>query len=448
MQLTFIDTHATSWQNELDTLYQLLGGADNETLLPYHFLQAAFPHIGGQVGVVHVAGEIAMVLLLVPHAVMRGDNAEATDNSSAASPTMPLDSSAMEQISNREHSLTTGYVARCHPLTTAPSVDRGALQQQLAAALNVDDVNSVQLYDPAVEHAYTATSQSMGTVDIGRPSQAEAQTIRKLQQRIWGSPPEYLYPIDIHSVDFPLGTSLVARVDGEMAGFLFGFYKAGGLTLPADWHQRWHGDLRLESQVMGVLPEYRGLRIGYLLKRAQAAQALSQGLGLIHWTVDPLQYPNAALNFGLLRAVAFSFTPDYYAFRNELNRGPASRFSLTWLAASARVQAQPIHDARSTILQLAQHAEILRVNQGHQSLDFTLTAPILAIEIPANWTQLQANDADDALAWREATDRLFAHYVGSEPRKYVITDVGVDGEQRFLIAQQVTPYLWQRLEET
>jgi predicted GNAT superfamily acetyltransferase len=245
-----------------------------------------------------------------------------------------------------------------------------------------------------------------------------------------------------------LGTSLVARVDGEIAGFLFGFYKQGGPPLPGDWHERWQGNMRIESQVMGVLPEYRGLRIGYLLKRLQAEQARSQGIGIIHWTVDPLQYPNAALNFGLLRAVAFTFTPDYYPFRNELNRAPASRFSLTWLIGSARVQVKPLHDARSTILHLDQHPEIVHVNEGWRQLDFAATAPIMAIEIPANWTQLQQQDPDEALAWRTATDRLFTHYIGSSAGNYIVTDVGVAAERRYLIIQQVSEYLWQRLEES
>lgn len=75
---------------------------------------------------------------------------------------------------------------------------------------------------------------------------------------------------------------------------------------------------------MGVLPAYRGLRLGYLLK-GYAEHAVAQGICAIHLQFDPLQYVNAALNFGLLRAVSFTFTPDYYPFRNALNRSPASR---------------------------------------------------------------------------------------------------------------------------
>jgi len=192
--------------------------------------------------------------------------------------------------------------------------------------------------------------------------------------------------------------------------------------------------------------DYRGLRIGYLLKKIQAEQALAQGIGIIHWTVDPLQYANAALNFGLLRALCFTFTPDYYPFRNELNRSPASRLSLTWLIDTERVHAMPLFDAKSVVIDLTRRPEIERVNQGWQSVDFTVDTPLIAIEIPTNWTMVQQTQPDVALQWRSVTDQIFSHYLGSTAGTYVITDVGVEGEQRFLIAQRVDETLWTRLE--
>jgi len=422
MHLEPIDTHAPHWRATLDEIYHALGGGTNPALLPYHFLQAAFPHLGGKLFRVVRHEETLALLFVFPHLV---DPAAATKQTTAA-----------HQV---------GYVARCHLLSSAQPLDSKDLQHQLRQVL---DGAAITIYDPTAEHSYVADTQTVGLLDIGRPSHREAAQIRQLQEQIWRSPPEYLYPTDIHSTEFPLGTSLVARLQGNVAGFLFGFYKENGPSLPWDWQQRWHGEMRIESQVMGVLPDYRGLRIGYLLKRMQAAQALAQKIGIIHWTVDPLQYPNAALNFGLLRAVAFHFTPDYYAFRNELNQGPASRFSMTWLIGSARVQVKPLHDARSTILPLAHHPEIQRINDGWQHVDFDATAPVLAIEIPADWTALQRRQPEEASQWRATTDRLFGHYIGSDPGQYVVTDVAVDQERRYLIIQQVTEYLWQRLEET
>ncbi len=266
-----------------------------------------------------------------------------------------------------------------------------------------------------------------------------------LQKQIWGSTPEFLYPADIHSVEFQLGSSLVARVDGHLAAFLFGFHKFDGPVLPADWTSRFGGDLRLESQTLGVLPDFRGMRIANLLKKVQAEEAWQAGIGIINWTADPLQFPNAALNFGLLRALAFHFYPDFYPFRNALNRVPASRFGLTWLVGSARAQNVPLTGARGLILDLPQHPEIQRVNDGFEQLDFEASVSHIAIQIPANWTALQTQKVEEAARWRQATDRLFAHYVGTETGQYVITGVATDRDQHFLIGQKVDDTLLEHL---
>ena len=416
LELVALDHHRGSWRTDLDALYQQLGGGQNPYLLPSHFLQAAFPHIGGEVIRVQRDAVLVGVAFALPY-----------DSDPPSSHHVPA------------------YVIRYHTLSASTRLEWETLRPQFTQLLQS---SHIVFYDPTVSPSYMPTHRLVGEVDIGRPDGAEAATIRALQQQIWGSPPEFLYPADLHSGEFPLGTSLVARVDGAVAGFLFGFYKRGGLALPSAWAAHWHGELRIESQLMGVLPAYRGLRLGYLLKKVQAENALAQGIGVIHWTVDPLQYVNAALNFGLLRAVSFTFTPDYYPFRNDLNRSPASRLSLTWLIGSARVQEIPLFEAHSAVYHLAHHPAIVRVNRGWQQLDHAVDAPLIAIEIPANWTKLQQEQPAEALHWRAATDQLFSHYLGSTPGQYVITDVGVDGEQRFLIAQRADEALWARLERS
>jgi predicted GNAT superfamily acetyltransferase len=413
--LVALDSHSADWRADLDALYQQVGGGQNPHLLPYHFLQAAFPHIGGVAMRVQLGEQVVGGAFALPY------NCDPT---------------------SVHHRLA--YVVRYHGALSAFPIDWETLRPHVAQLLHSDQL---LFYDPAAPHLYTPTHQQVGVLDIGRPDASEAAAIRDQQQHIWGSPPEFLYPADLHSVDFPIGTSLVARLDGMVAGFLFGFYKRGGPTLPDAWGVYADRELRIESQLMGVLPAQRGLRLGYLLKKIQAEQALAQGISVIHWTVDPLQYANAALNFGLLRAVAFTFTPDYYPFRNDLNRSPASRLSLTWLIGSDRMRTIPLFEAQSAVFPLNHHPTIVRVNQGCQRLDLTADAPVIAIEIPANWTTLQQTQPDEALHWRAATDQLFSHYLGSNPDQYVITDVGVDGEQRFLIAQRADDALWARLEK-
>ncbi|MEZ4862252.1 MAG: hypothetical protein R3C14_13125 [Caldilineaceae bacterium] len=410
MKIELLASHDPAWRTTVDELYPLLGGGQNPTLLPYHFLQVVLPHIGGALLRVWQGDQFMGVGFALP---------------AVAPASAPV----------------RAYVVRYHTVISAPASQWELIQQECTKALSTPHV---ALYDPTLAHPYTATRRTVGTLEIGRPDGDEAMMIRRLQQQIWGSPPEFLYPTDLHSTDFPLGTSLVARVDGQLAGFLFGFYKW------ADEHEDGLAAsprqmLRIESQVMGVLPAYRGLRIGFLLKKLQAEAALAQCIGVINWTFDPLQYPNAALNFGLLRAVALHFIPDYYPFRNELNRGPASRFSLTWPIGAPRVRAVPLYDAQSTVINLAQQPAIVRVNQGWAQVDLAATAPRIAVEIPARWTELQQNAPEEARQWRTATDQIFAHYVGAAPGKYAVTDVGVEGERRFLVATRMSDQFWQAL---
>jgi predicted GNAT superfamily acetyltransferase len=413
MHVTLLDPSAQAWPGTIENLYERLGGASNPTLLPVHFLQTALHRIGGHVALVSrsAATEIPQaVLFLFPRF---GEPLQA------------------EQ--------TRAYTVRLHLLGT--SIDWATLQAQLRQRLPGANFH---LYDPTAPQEYQSTHQLYGRVDIGRPDEQEAQAIRQLQQQVWGSPSTALYPTDIHSREFDLATSLIARVDGQPVGFLFGFHKFGGCPLPADWQTRFGGDWRVESQTLGVLPTARGGRIGFLLKKVQALDALGQGRQLINWTVDPLQWPNALLNLGLLRAVAFDFTPDYYPFRNELNRVAASRFSLSWLIDTPRVQTA-LATGIKHCLDLRQWPAIVRLNAGDQPLVQATAAPQIAVEIPANWTALQHADLATALRWRATTDALFQRYVGWQPGRYVITDVGVDGARCYLIGQRAGDEQWAKL---
>ncbi|MCB9139286.1 MAG: hypothetical protein H6642_13145 [Caldilineaceae bacterium] len=422
MNVALIRHDSPHWNTELTRIGLELRAPDNETLFPYHFLAVVLPKLGGALVAVTENRRRVGVGFLLPR---------------------PADRPGAAAYTLRYHRLGRGRFTLNSQAT--PEAVVAAVRMKLTGDAPGREIEQICFYDPLAEHTYTPTHEMVGAVDIGRPSAAEAQQIRYVQQEVWGNPPEFLYPSDIHSADFGLGTSLVARVDGNLAGFLFGCVKLGGPDLPADWQMRFNGHTRLESQTMGVLADFRGLRIGNLLKRTQAAHASRAGIGIVHWTVDPLQYPNAALNFGLLRAMAFNFYPDLYPFRNELNRVHASRFAITWLVGSRPVQDVPLHGSRSQVVQLDQRPEIGRVNQGWQQVDYTLENDVIAVEIPANWTLLQRDNLELATAWRDVTDGIFAHYVGSSEGRYVITDTGVEGERRYLIGRRVSDGLWDAL---
>ena len=412
MQIALLDASNPRWQEELDNTRSALVATQAALLFPPHFLRATFGRIGGMLAVA-TANQVRVAAgFLFPRHLRAQPPQRRT------------------------------YTLRAHWLGTPNSTLVQQLVDGCTAAL---DGAQVVYYDPAGPHSYYETHQQIGAVDIGRPNGAEAAASRQIQRQVWGADEATLYPADLHSAEFGAGSSLVARVDGKPAGFIFGFYRFGGSTLPADWQSRFRGDFRLESQTLAVLPEQRGLRIANLLKKFQAERAVAEGIHIVNWTSDPLQYPNAALNFGLLRAVAFEFLPDMYAFRNELNRVNASRFALTWLVGAQRVHQVPLVGARANVHDLRRQPEVDRVNDGTLRVDFDSHAPVIAIEIPENWTLLQQLDLEWAQRWRAVTDQLFGNYIGIRAGQYVVTGVGADGDRRYLLAEQVDDALWERL---
>jgi predicted GNAT superfamily acetyltransferase len=412
MNVTFLDANHPHWSRKLEQAGVLLGAGVNPLLFPYHFLYVTLSKIGGKLAFFEEGATTVGVGFLFPRRLSAsGEGARRT------------------------------YTLRFHPTPGAvcdPQVIMATCQQAMPDAAFV-------YYDPQGARSYYRTSEPIGVVDIGRPDAAEAAASREIQRQVWGSPDEFLYPSDIHSAEFAAGTSLVARVEDKTAGFLFGFYTFGGAPLPADWTERFNGGFRIESQTLGVLSDYRGLRIANLLKKRQAELAWREGVGVVSWTADPLQAPNAALNFGLLKAVAFEFAPDLYPFRNELNRVHASRFGLTWLVGSKRVRDTPAIGARADILDLARRPQIPRANSSCDDARFNLDADVIAIETPADWTALQACDPAQAQAWRTLTDAVLKHYIGLAPGQYTVTGVGVAEERRFLLAERSDNRLWQRL---
>lgn len=297
-------------------------------------------------------------------------------------------------------------------------------------------------YDPADAPSltYRPTHAAAGPFDLGAPARAELSAIAALQRAIWGGGPETHYPADLHSAELGPATSLVARHDGRLAGFLLGFYRfalpaLAGLGLP------YRLDLAVESQVMGVDPAARRHGLAATLKRAQARRALAEGLDLIHWTADPLQYPNAVLNFARLRAVAGEHYPAYYPFQNELNRVPASRLGLVWLPRSARGAAGLAETPHQAARGLGRFSGIARLNRGATALEDPDRPPFLALAIPADWTALQRDDLPRAARWRAVTDALLARHLGFAPGRYLAVDAASEGDERFLVLQRFDPGL-------
>ena len=95
----------------------------------------------------------------------------------------------------------------------------------------------------------------------------------------------------------------------------------------------------LHSHMAAVLPEFRNLGIGRMLKLAQRDDALARGISLIEWTFDPLQPRNAYFNFCRLGVQARHYLIDVYGHTNSPLHAslPTDRLVAEWHLDSNRV---------------------------------------------------------------------------------------------------------------
>lgn len=401
---TRVDAGAADWPARLREIRRQL--EDRSTLLPHHFLEVVLPKIGGY---------------LFALQDKRRDTRSAESGYAFLLP-REVDSQGAVYTLRYEHVADT-RAAGAEEITEA-----------VEAALPPGD--RTVFYRPEAARHFRPTHIKIDGVDCGRPDAAEATAIRTMQQSIWHSPPDGLYPSDLHSDEAGTGCSLVARVDGSVAGFLLGFCSIGRLKLEES-RQTDRQVRQLESQLLAVAPQQRGRGIAQALKRLQARQAFAAGIERISWTADPLLFANALLNFTRLGAVAYEFLPNLYPFRNELNRVPASRLNVQWPLRSRSAQMALTGAGQTGPREVGTDPGLTIVNQADASSDFGAASTRIAIEIPADWIALQRANQTAALRWRDVTNRLLDHYLGLQQGRYVIVDTGVNASKRYLIGERV-----------
>jgi len=229
--------------------------------------------------------------------------------------------------------------------------------------------------------------------------------VREIQQQCWGfTQGEGLYPPVLNTAAHNGGTVLGAFDDGRMIGFLFGFL---GL------HEGRR--LKLCSQTMGVLPEYRNRGIAAALKWAQRERVLALDIDLITWTYDPLEAPNARLNLHTLGAIAREYRRNTYGENfGVLGRGlPSDRFLVEWRLKSKGVERraagqepEPV-DLDSPIVNSCIGEG---VDRRVATIDPDASGPTLRVEIPADIQAVKQVDMALAIDWRLKTRQLFEAY--------------------------------------
>jgi chorismate synthase len=246
---------------------------------------------------------------------------------------------------------------------------------------------------------------------------AEYHAVEHLQRRAWAMADNLLEVVPLHvlkPVHTQGGLVLGAFDDDELLGFVFGFL---GFTE--------EGRLKHCSHMMGVAPEHQSSGIGYQLKLAQREFALAQGHDLITWTYDPLQSRNAYLNMVKLGATCRTYIADYYGpMIDGLNASlPSDRFEVEWWIRDDRVERrlvdpglagrrlQPTSELdRSSAVQANRTVRTAKGFLAPGRLLLGSDAPLLQVEIPADYQAIKAADSALALEWRLATRQVFQAY--------------------------------------
>ncbi|GAB4580314.1 MAG: hypothetical protein Fur0022_30540 [Anaerolineales bacterium] len=241
---------------------------------------------------------------------------------------------------------------------------------------------------------------------------AEFTQVQALHRTIWGLQ-EGLYPPMLNTAAHNGGVVLGA-FDGEtMVGFSFAF-----LGRHPD------GTLKLCSQTTGLLPAYRHQGLGAQLKWAQYDRARAAGLSLITWTVDPLEAPNALLNFRKLGGVCRTYHVNLYGEHfSAFGEGmPADRLTVEWWLETPRVTRLRQGETNAPAYPTAPLTNPTRgvgLSRHMTHLELDLSAPTVLLEIPAEVQALRRANLPLALDWRLKTRDLFQAYFA---RDYHIED--------------------------
>ena len=268
--------------------------------------------------------------------------------------------------------------------------------------------------------------QDLTTVD-------DFRRVVELERQIWGlESGEDVVSVPVFVASIKRGGLLVGAFDGTaLVGFVYSF---PGLK---------HGAPMQWSHMLGVAEGWRHAGVGYRLKLAQRERTLAQGLDLVEWTFDPLQAPNAHLNFARLGGIAEEYLRDVYGDSvSPLHRGaPTDRFILQWHLRSPRVVAR-LGGAELPTAVSERHAPLVNPTRAEgrwRVCDEPRHLPDghgeVRVEIPPDFGGMLLAAPPVALAWRLATRAIFEHYLarGYQVREFLASRQ--DGGGHYLLGR-------------
>ncbi len=234
---------------------------------------------------------------------------------------------------------------------------------------------------------------------------SEMKALEDLQKEVWGWDDRDTMPLMNFIVMKEVGGSLIGAFDRETpVGFVFGFVGCD------------EGKIVFHSHMLAVLPQFRHQGIGRKLKLAQRQQALAKGFNCITWTFDPLQSPNAYLNFTRLGVIATKYKVNFYGEQTSsaLHRHIGTdRLWVNWLLKSDRVSRRiecgwnAMH-SRPDLRKLPSLVQMGNDGWPERQPLAVQVADRVLIDIPADIRLLQQQSPQLAVAWRDATRAAFS----------------------------------------
>lgn len=218
---------------------------------------------------------------------------------------------------------------------------------------------------------------------------ADLERLSELFQEIWGAE-QPLTPVPwLRALSDTGGMVLGAHAGAELVGGAVGFRTVAD---PACLH----------SHIVGVRAQWRGRRVGSVIKHQQRAWCLARGMTRMSWTFDPLVQRNAIFNIGHLGAVGVAYLPDHYGpMADRFNAGvPTDRVLVLWHLDQRRERPAP-GDA-ATVLDVGPRGEPRPVG--------TATAGAVRLRLPAEVPPEQA------VPWREALRAVLAPRLAADYR--------------------------------
>lgn len=179
----------------------------------------------------------------------------------------------------------------------------------------------------------------------------------------------------------------------------------------------------------GVLPEYINTDLSKQLRIMAREYLLEEGIHQAMWLIDPLNPIEAYTSIHKLGGIAREYIRNFYGLmRDPQNRGLESdRLVIRWNLDSKEVKEKLSREAEEEVDEvnldkLEKSVLVVRDRSFKRILDcrLNLNNDKFCIEIPTNIESMKKRDLSVAIEWREATRKIFEHYL---PRGYAVTEV-------------------------